>query len=85
MKASMFDHPSVVQLLLDRNARVDEREKVYLYLARYVFAVCNRIQWQYGCTSLMFAARQGNTEVVQVLLRNGADVNIKNYVREYML
>ena len=31
-----------------------------------------------GETSLMFAAFQGHTEIVKIVLENGADVNIQN-------
>ena len=31
-----------------------------------------------GVTSLMWAAFQGHTDIVKILLENGADVNLQN-------
>ncbi len=35
---------------------------------------------QYGCTALMEAADNGHVEIVELLLKAGADINLKNHV-----
>ena len=32
-----------------------------------------------GSTSLTWAAREGNTDIVKILIENGADVNLKTH------
>ena len=47
-------------------------------LKRVFFSICNLIYLYLGMTSLIWAARNGNADVVKILLENGADINAKD-------
>jgi ankyrin repeat protein len=55
-----------------------DMEILSLLLAHGAVANINAFMEQTGCTLLMLAVRRGLSDVVQLLLSHGADVNIQN-------
>jgi ankyrin repeat protein len=76
MWAAVENHAAVAELLLESGADVNARTVTYEFpnlTGGNGGIIHDRPQG--GLTSLMFAARQGAIETVQVLLRAGADLN----------
>ncbi len=40
--------------------------------------MCKSNVFYLGVTSLIFAANKGHTDIVKILIKNGADVNLKD-------
>ncbi|HLI84530.1 MAG TPA: ankyrin repeat domain-containing protein [Bryobacteraceae bacterium] len=87
MWAVLENHPAVVKLLLSRGAAIDARTKVTMPKGEYVparpgAAFGTGIVRQRalptadgGMTPLLFAVRDGNSEMARLLLDRGADIN----------
>ena len=53
-----------------------------------IFRMCRHWNYscyfhQFGCTALHYASRQGNAEIVKILMENGANVDIERAVNFY--
>ena len=93
LMAAYNGHADVVKLLIDNNAKVDARDREgktpLIHASSGPFAKAagllidggadvDAAESTEGFTSLMTAAALGQTEVVQLLLRRGADKNLSD-------
>ena len=56
---------------------------VYFLQNMYLFPLIEihlTVNWQDGCTALMFAAQEGHSNVVKTLLQHGASVDMQSVV-----
>lgn len=71
-------HKDIVQMLIHRGAKVNVGDKVRIYF-RFLFKnIPNcpiQIILQYGTTALVWTCRKGNVEIVEMLLKAGANVD----------
>ncbi len=93
MKASINGHIQAVKKLLSKGAEVDLTDKggysammlaasnnFYNIVSLLVTqgADINRVELTNGWTSLIWAAKRGHVETVKVLLKNNADISIRD-------
>ena len=84
--ASAFNHVPIIEYLLEKRARIETRDKER-YNTRYMlFSVglynLRNSNITFYCnlsyTALLLATVEGNSEAVEVLLRNGADIYVQD-------
>ncbi len=85
----------MVQLLLNNGANVDEEDFVWnlsyqnlpcLFLSILLGGAYFMLYFvQNGDTALLKAAASGNVEIVELLLKTGADINVKNNVSAHVV
>ena len=84
--ASENGHLEVVKLLLNSGANVGifkamqrgyQHPKIFQFFIDHGEDV-NNTQYYFGDSSLMYFSKTGNKDIVELLLKAGADVNIKN-------
>ncbi len=82
MCAAKYGHVAIVELLLaEFGARRDETDtKVATILCVVSFCPHNYDVMQTGCTALTLATQAKQFDVVQLLVENGADMNIQENV-----
>lgn len=76
MWAAAQGQPEMIQLLLKHGARVDERSTVRDWQRRVTAEGRPKDMNRGGLTPLLFAAREGCTACLKVLLAKGADINL---------
>ncbi len=88
MKAAEFGHTNVVKLLIERGANVNMSVNCTLTdIKSSENSIINGVFLPpetsiHGYTALMFAAKNGHTDVVKLLLDNGADIHAKSMESE---
>jgi uncharacterized protein len=76
MWAAAQSQPQMIQLLLKHGARVDERSTVRDWQRRVTAEGRPKDMYRGGLTPLLFAAREGCTSCLKVLLEKGADIDL---------
>ena len=89
MMAAIRGYADIINLLVDHGANLDAQNKVVspvcLLVCSVVLGIANVTRYstkQIGATALMLAANRGHNEVIRILLEAGANVHIKDMVRE---
>jgi len=76
MWAAAQSQPAMIELLLNNGAEVDERSTVRDWQRRVTAEGRPKDMYRGGLTPLLFAAREGCIECLQVLLAHGADIDL---------
>jgi ankyrin repeat protein len=81
MYAASDGYTDIVELLLERGADVNAKYtggSIDLTGASRLYTGVPPVKREAGSTALIYAARHGHTEIVRLLLANGADVNARD-------
>jgi ankyrin repeat protein len=83
MVAAMHNFKDIVQALLVANANIHQHDKVrpcHSYRSQVRYGIFLRCTGQFGRTALVIAAARGRTAIVKVLLRAGANADMRTEV-----
>ena len=87
MFASYRGYTETVKVLAEAKADPNITTKVKLHYTNYCYCIVqirsgSCISLQDGDTALILAANEGHTDIVKILMEQGADVHIMNNVSE---
>ena len=83
--ASSYDHPAVVELLIEHGAQLDIKNNVTFVLLAKCLIIrsvnkCLLFSFQEGRTALSLASYRGCSDTVRILVQRGANTDVQDKV-----